>query len=732
MVDLQLLLANDLKKQSDWQTFFLQYLPTNTRFWQVFPDAWQVYAQNAVPQYPFGLVVAKTLLILPVDENMLTVALLADRRLENIWPKSRLVSEFSEDFSDLVLAVRRLNQFRDCRSEDNPEQQEMLRRMLIVLAKDVRGIVVKLAFRLERLRLLAQASEEEQKIIAKETLDLFSPIANRLGLFEFKWFLEDLAFRYLEPNYYKHIANFLDEKRQEREAYMRLATLEVRQALKNAGIETLEVSGRPKHIYSIFKKMKRKNIDVGQLQDLRALRILLPGDAIAPCFQALAVVHQLWSPLQTIEDYISSPKPNGYQSLHTIVLGPQQKVLEVQIRTQAMHEHAEFGVAAHWRYKEGLAMDESLLSNINSLRKTLENMSSTDEDDISVFSAELASDSIYVLTPKNQVISLPRGATPVDFAFHIHTDLGYRCRGAKVDGKIVPLNTTLVTGNTVEILSGKLDAPRPDWLNQEKGYLRTTRARSKVRLWFRQQAPQQEWKKIRDWLEDLCQESKSGYKIADVIKYFAQGNSDKFFQNVHNRNISKSAIEAFLKIPPQNYLPERQLSEKNQKNDQVEKKEATKNIITTSKKILYVAGMPDVLSKMAQCCQPQQKDALVAFVSHYRGVVIHRKDCINISKLDEEQRRRLLPAYWGEENQESVQMIEIEVLAFDRKHLLSDISAIFSNCQLNVLETHSKTDPVSREVNMSFTVEYKAFDLIEQALMAIRQLAQVWQAEYVI
>ncbi len=720
MVDLQLFLQNDLKKQSDWQALFLQYLPPTSRFWKVFPDAWQVYEQGSSPQYPFGVVVAKTLLTLPIDENMLIISLLADRHLESLWPKSRLIAEFNEEFSDLVLATRRLNQFKDSRGEDNPEQQELLRRMLIVLAKDVRGMVVKLAFRLERLRILVRASEEEQKTVAKETLDLFSPIANRLGLFEFKWLLEDLAFRYLEPNYYKYIANFLDEKRQEREAYMRLATLEIHQVLEYANIKTCEVSGRPKHIYSIFKKMKRKNIDVSQLQDLRALRILLPGSAIAPCFQALAVVHQLWPPLQAIEDYISSPKPNGYQSLHTVVLGPQQKVLEVQIRTQAMHEHAEFGVAAHWRYKEGLSMDQALLNNINALRKTLENMSTTDEDDISVFSAELASDSIYVLTPKNQVISLPRGATALDFAFHIHTDLGYRCRGAKVDGKIVPLNTTLVTGNTVEILSGKLDAPRPDWLNQEKGYLRTTRARSKVRLWFRQQAPQQEWKKIRDWLEDLCQESKSGYKIADVIKHFAQGNSDKFFQSVHSRIISKDAIEAFLKITPQNFSVERKFSEKKE------------NAQKTVKKILYVAGIPDVLTKMAQCCQPQEKDALVAFVSHYRGVVIHRKDCPNVNKLGKEQRRRLLPAYWGEENQDSLQIIEIEVLAFDRYRLLSDISKVFSNCQLNVLETHTKTNPASREVNMSFIIEYKAFDLVEKALTAIRQLAQVWQAEYII
>jgi GTP pyrophosphokinase len=720
MVDLQSLPQNDLKKQSDWRELFLQHLPTTSRFWKVFPDAWEIYRQNFLPQYPFGLQVAKTLLILPIDDKILTTALLADRRMESLWPESRLLSSFNQEFTDLVLSTRRLNQFRDCREEDNPEQQELLRRMLIVLAKDVRGMVVKLAFRLERLRLLSRASEDERRMIAKETLDLFSPIANRLGLFEFKWLLEDLAFRYLEPANYKYIANFLDEKREERENYMRLVIDEMRQALANAGIANFDVSGRPKHIYSIFKKMKRKNIDVSQLQDLHALRILLPGSAIAPCFQVLAVVHQLWHPLQAIEDYISSPKPNGYQSLHTIVLGPQQKVLEVQIRTEAMHQHAEFGVAAHWRYKEGLTMDQSLLSNINALRKTLESMSTADEEDISVFSAELASDNIYVLTPKNEVISLPRGATALDFAFHIHTDLGYRCRGAKVDGKIVPLNTTLVTGNTVEILNGKVDAPRPDWLNQEKGYLRTARARSKVRLWFRQQAPQQEWKKIRDWLEDLCQESKTGYKISDVIKCFSQGNSDKFFQGVHNRTISKSAIEAFLKVAPQTLLPERKFSEKKLLPQK------------TSKKILYVADIPNVLSKMAQCCQPQDNDALVAFVSHYRGVIIHRKDCPNVNKLTEEQRRRLLPAYWGEENQEMSQIIEVEVLAFDRYRLLADISEVFSNFQLNVLETHTKTNPVNREVNMSFIIEYKTFDLVEKALTAIRQLAQVWQADYIL
>jgi GTP pyrophosphokinase len=438
------------------------------------------------PTRPNSVEIAIALETIQVDEVTLISALMSSPLLEDNWPEERLKTEFNDKIAALVLSVRWLNNFKGCTDKKNleavkPEQAERVRRMILSIVEDVRAVLIKLAYRLKRLRYLPQDSFEARKCIAQETLDIYTPLANRLGIAQFKWEMEDLAFRYLNPQAYKYIAKSLEEKRPERERYVQDFVSELSGYLKQENIK-VDIVGRPKHIYSIWKKMQRKQLDIHNLYDMRAVRVLV--NVMPQCYLVLGVAHQHWQPItQEFDDYISHPKPNGYSSLHTAVIGPEGKAVEIQIRTHKMHEHAEMGFAAHWMYKEGGEQDDSLQESINALRNLLDKQDN-DEELLESFNQDLFDNRVFIFTPDGEVQELPKGSTPIDFAYRIHTGLGNKCRGALINGKIVALTTVLKNGDQVEILTKKNPQPSRDWMHKSSGYVFSARTRTKIRNWF--------------------------------------------------------------------------------------------------------------------------------------------------------------------------------------------------------------------------------------------------------
>ncbi len=509
--------------------------------------------------------------------------------------------------------------------------------MLLAMVEDIRVVLIKLAERTQTLRNLSGTSPEQQRQIAQETQSIFAPLANRLGVWQIKWELEDLSMRYLEPVLYKKIAGLLDERRLDRERYIADVLERLRQALAQAGIEA-EVSGRPKHIYSIINKMKRKHLDFDQLYDVRAVRILV-GD-IEQCYAALSIVHELWAPIQKeFDDYVARPKPNGYRSLHTAVTGPRELSVEVQIRTRQMHHDSELGVAAHWRYKENKKSESGVDEKIAWLRQILAwKAELADSGELQEqFRNELLQDRVYVLTPQGKVIDLPRGATPVDFAYVLHTDLGHRTRGAKVDGSIVPLNYKLQTGQRVEILTTKVGAPSRDWLSPQLGYLKSPRARAKVRHWFSTQnldVSIAEGRVILDrelhrlGVTDLNQE-----KLAQRLRF---NKLDELLAAIGRDEVRQNRIATAVQqeAPTKVVIPAKVVAQR-------------PTAPRTSSSGVLIEGVGGLTVRMAKCCKPELPDRIVGYTTRL-GITIHREDCSFMQRVPQDKRDRLLDAAWAE------------------------------------------------------------------------------------
>lgn len=552
------------------------------------------------------------------------------------WNKI-LGERFGRNVAGLVDGISRMEQvqqFSEMRGDGNHEeaaqQTESLRKMLLAMVEDIRVVLIKLAERTQTMRNLSRADAAQQQQIAQETQTLFAPLANRLGIWQIKWELEDLSVRYLEPERYKYIAKLLDERRVDREQYIAECIAQLQQALAAAGIKA-EVNGRPKHIYSILNKMKRKQLDFDQLYDVRAVRVLV--DDIEQCYAALSIVHELWLPIQKeFDDYIAKPKPNGYRSLHTAVLGPRRLPMEVQIRTQQMHHDSELGVAAHWRYKENKKSEGGLDEKVAWLRQVLAwKTELADSGELQEpLRNELLQDRVYVLTPQGKVIDLPAGATPVDFAYVLHTDLGHRTRGAKVDGNIVPLKHKLQTGQRVEILTVKQGGPSRDWINPQLGYLQSARARAKVRRWFAEQNLDDSIAQGRALLErelhrigvnDVNQE-----KLAQKLHY---NKPDDLLAALGRGDITPRRVS--LAITPETPAPRR----------------TTAGQQTAQAPRILVEGVNNLTYKLALCCRPQAGDAIVGYVTRDRAISIHRRDCSFMRRVPEEREDRLLDATWS-------------------------------------------------------------------------------------
>ena len=667
------------------------------------------------------LAVAEILNGLNLDYETLAAALLHDSVEDTEITLAGIEQEFGPAIARLVDGVTkmaRIGRLHDAQGAGRREQQdaESLRKLLLAMVEDVRVVLIKLADRLHNMRTLKFLDEPRQRQIAQETLDIYAPLANRLGMGQLKWELEDLSLRYLDPDSYREIAAQLDERRVDRERFIDRVVRQLRRELEAAGVEA-EVTGRPKHIYSIWKKMQRKNLPFNQIFDVRAVRIIVADDA--DCYAALGVVHSLWHHIpKEFDDYIANPKENDYRSLHTAVVGPGGQTVEVQIRSRDMHEHAELGIAAHWHYKEGGRFDSGVEQRVAWLRQLLEwkDEESSASDFVDRFKSESGSERVYVLTPQGRVVDLPAGATPLDFAYHVHTDIGHRCRGAKVNGHMVPLTYELRSGEQVEILTTRQGAPSRDWLNAHLGFLKTSRALAKVRHWFRQQDHDKNIAAGRTALDrELRRLGMANVNWEQLAERLHQADVPSMLAAIGNGDLSSAQLAGAandLVMPGQ---PEFSPARPTRGGDLDEKG-------------VRIEGVGNLLTHMAQCCRPVPQDRIVGYITRGRGVTIHRQDCPNLLRLAATERERLLTVDWGG-NAGNVYPVEIEILAYDRSGLLRDITSVLANEKINVIGVNTYTDKADFAAHMRLTLEIRDIAELSRVLSRIGQLPNVLEVQ---
>ena len=681
----------------------------------------QLGTGEPVMQHALGLVSNLTALRLDVETRIAGMLFATPQYLAD--SKDKLASEFGPAVAALVAGIAKLNQLRTItRALADQEsgaarssQAEVLRKMLLAMVDDIRVVLVRLASRTQTLRFMARSSDTLRRPYAQETLDIYAPLANRLGIWQLKWEMEDYSFRYIEPDVYKKIAAMLDEKRIERETFIATAMAALEAELRGAGIRA-EIHGRPKHIFSIYHKMRAKGLDFSDLYDVRALRVLV--DSVKDCYTALGVVHNLWTPIpKEFDDYISRPKSNDYRSLHTAVIGPDGRALEVQIRTHEMHRHAELGVAAHWRYKEaGVARTtgrrDPFDEKIAWLRQVLawrdEVVGSVNW--VEQFKQTALDDTVYVLTPQGKVLDLPQGSTPVDFAYHLHTDLGHRCRGAKVDGAMVPLNYKLSNGQRVDIVAAKTGGPSRDWMNPALGYIQSARARSKVRQWFNAQALAQTIANGRAIVErELQREGMTGANLDQLAQRSGYARSEELFAAAGREEIGpkqlQTALRGTLPAPP----AQESIAPAKSKSDAKDSG-------------ILVVGVDNLLTQLAKCCKPAPPDAIAGFVTRGRGVSIHRRSCASFQRLASLNPERIIESDWGL-NKSGVYSVDIVVQASDRQGLLRDISEVLSREKINV--TAVSTLSKRQMADMCFTVEITDLEQLQRTLVFIRDVKGV-------
>ena len=642
-------------------------------------------------------------------------------------PQEVIAKAFGENYAALAVETTKLVRVQQqtraaedsARLVDDPKvQTENVRKMLLAFSRDLRVVLLRLASRLQTLRWYAASKTSAPPSVAREALNVFAPLANRLGIWQLKWEMEDLAFRFLEPDTYKQVARLLDEKRAEREGYVERLRARLESELQAQGVRA-SVHGRPKHIYSIVKKMRGKSLDFDQVFDIRALRVIVPE--VKDCYAALSWVHEQFTPIvEEFDDYIARPKANGYQSLHTIVRDTAGRPIEIQIRTQAMHDYAEHGVAAHWAYKEagskgyaGVSASGGYDAKIAVLRQLL-----AWERDLAGSGEGLFEDRIYVLTPDAAIVELPQGATPVDFAYTVHTNLGHRCRGARIDGVMVPLNTPLQNGQTVEITAAKEGGPSRDWLNADLGFLASHRAKAKVRAWFNERIKHETVARGREAVEKLLQrEGKTATKLEDLAGQLGFKSADDLFAVVGKDEYSLRNIETLLR-PPEAPLPQDEFLLL-KKSRQVEK---------SPKGGVLVVGIDSLMTQLAKCCKPAPPDVIRGFVTRGKGVSIHRGDCSNFRELAARSGERVIEVEWGAPKSDgAVYPVDVAVEAADRQGLLRDISELFAKEKMNVIGV--QTQSLKGTAWMTFTVEIADSGRLNKVLGLVAEVQGVRRAK---
>ncbi|NYS61429.1 GTP diphosphokinase [Vreelandella salicampi] len=674
--------------------------------------------------FRMGLEMADILGELKLDQAALEAAVLYRAVREERLSLDAVTKRFGAEVAGLIDGVLQMaaisHPYAPNHAMSQHNQQENLRKMLVNMVDDVRVALIKIAERTCALRQVKDAPLEKCLQVAREVVDIYAPLAHRLGIGQIKWELEDLAFRYLHEDDYKTIAKLLAEKRLDRDRYIHDVVETLKQLMEAQHIHHYDVSGRAKHIYSIWRKMKRKKIDFSQVHDIRAVRVLVPE--VTDCYTVLGIVHSRWHHVPTeFDDYIANPKRNGYQSLHTAVIGPENKVLEIQIRTFAMHDEAELGVCAHWRYKghDTNAKSRSYEEKIAWLRQVLEW-----QDEVGDFgdlreglSSDVAPDRIYVFTPDGHVIDLPRIATPIDFAYRVHTEIGHRCRGAKINGRIVPLTYKLKTGQQVEILTASKGGPSRDWINPSLGYVRTSRARAKIQAWFKHQARDQNVEEGQALFERemkrLDVEGLDRKRLAAAVNYIsaedmyaALGAGDLRIGQVLNQ-----AQHLFGETDDQEQLDRLLAKPKRQSS------KATKSDIT-------VLGVGNLKTSMANCCRPVPGEPIVGFITQGRGVTVHREDCPNILQLRGDEPQRIIEVEWGE-RAHTRYPVTIEIQAWDRSGLLRDVTGLLGNEKVNVLAVNTLTDTDEGIARLRITLEVDGLEALGRLFSRIQQLPNV-------
>jgi GTP pyrophosphokinase len=670
------------------------------------------------------LMVAEILADLGMHTDTLLAVMIHGLLVVDAIPQEEILPAYGENIADLVQSVDKMRivdayQLHHSELAQDKKQMESVRKLLLAVAEDLRVVVIKLAERLHIMRNVKFVAEPVRIQLARETMDIFAPLASRLGIWQIKWELEDLSFRFLEPDSYQKVAKMLDEKRVDREKYIANVLQTIKAELEKAGIHA-EITGRPKHIYSIWRKMQRKGVGFQELFDVRATRILVNN--VTECYAALGIVHSKWRPIKSeFDDYIASPKENQYQSLHTAVIGPENKTLEIQIRTREMHEHCEYGVAAHWGYKEGGKQDLKYAEKIAWLRQVLEfNEEESDSGDfIDHFKSEVFADRVYVLTPQGKVVDLPKGATALDFAYHIHTEVGNHFCGAKADGKIIPIGYELQNGQTIEVLTSKHSTPSRDWLNPQLGYVKSSRTRSKVRTWFKQLDYDRNVEDGRALVEremhrlgivqpdyDFLLKRYNLHKVEDLYAALGRG-------EITTVQIS-SALQDHILVPsgketpsPMSYLRK-------------------PHAVSGTPGGMQIMGVGDLMSRLAQCCKPLPYDEITGYITRGKGVTVHKNNCPNLLRLRATEKERLVAVTWGEASKE-VYPVDIVIRSFDRQGLLNDITHVLSSLHLNVVGVNTRTDKKAHIANMVFSLEVNDINQLSQALAKIEQLPNIME-----
>ncbi|MBM3337899.1 MAG: bifunctional (p)ppGpp synthetase/guanosine-3',5'-bis(diphosphate) 3'-pyrophosphohydrolase, partial [Betaproteobacteria bacterium] len=675
---------------------------------------------------------------------------------------AQIEPRFGKEIADMVAGIRQLMRLHEGANFLQTEgktgnaaasQLETLRKMTLAMATDMRVVLVRLASRLTTLRFFAEHKLENELTLryARESFDLYAPLANRLGIWQLKWELEDLSFRFTDSANYKQVAKMLEERRVERESFVEASINRLKEALARDGVRA-DVFGRPKHIYSIWSKMQGKSLDFSRLHDVRAFRVIV--EDVKSCYAVLSIVHDIWIPIpEEFDDYIARPKPNGYKSLHTVVEADDGRTLEVQIRTQEMHRFAEYGVAAHWRYKEGstASLDQAYDEKIAWLRQLLnwksemvdvvvgtegadgadgaegaDNANDADRQWVQQIKAASINDRIYVLTPQARVIELPKGSTSIDFAYYLHSDIGHRCRGAKIDGVMVPLNTTLKNGQTVEVITAKGEAaasglagPSRDWLSE--GYTASPRTRSKIRAWFNAIEEAETLARGRSALEKTLQrEGKTSVNLDDLAHKLGFQKLEEFLLAVGNERLSMRLVEQALHAdeagrnaavnPDEAVLP---------------RKSKASSVTQGAKSGVLVLGTTGLLTQMASCCKPAPPDPIVGFITRGKGISIHRTSCKNFSQMVLRAPERMVQTTWGDQPADTVYPVDVFVQALDRQGLLRDISDIFLREKINVIGVSTRSS--KGQAFMSFTGEISSTAQLQRALTIIREVKGVME-----
>ena len=681
-----------------------------------------------------GVEMVGILLMLSMDLGTLKAAIIYPFVEAGLISQERMDEDFGPKIAKLVEGVLEMEAIRSLqtlhRSETSPEQVDNVRRMLLAMVEDVRAVVIKLAERIACLREAKKADEETRVLMAQEITNIYAPLANRLGIGQLKWELEDLAFRYLHPDTYKQIARQLDEKRLDRERYIREFVQSLRDALKEAGVEA-EVYGRPKHIYSIWRKMQKKHLEFNELFDVRAVRVVTKR--LQDCYAALGIVHTHFHHIpREFDDYVANPKPNGYQSIHTVVVGPEGKTVEIQIRTDQMHQDAELGVAAHWRYKEGPQAGgkaNTFEDKIEWLRKLLAWQEDLSESGslLEDLRSQVFEDRVYVFTPKGDVIDLPAGATPLDFAYHVHSMIGHRCIGAKIDGRIVPFTYALQTGDQVEVITQKEPNPSRDWMNPNAGFLRSSRARAKVATWFRKLDRDKNIVAGRELFEkELDRHNLSMSKIdkGNMLRRFNLESTDDLLAGIGSGDIRINQVLNYLDTcynKPTAEEEDRRLLERLEQKANAPMRHKPKDHIV-------VEGVGNLMTHIARCCQPIPGDAIQGFITMGRGVSIHREDCEQLKELSRRNPERLIDAVWGE-NYSGGYSLTIRIISNDRSGLLRDITTVLANEKINVMGVRSRSNVREQTAEIDMELEIYNINAFNRALAKLSQLNDVISAK---